>query len=306
MRRWGAMAYSFRQDDATVADGLRRIARDQIEAGLAEIGDDGLPPAERIHQVRKRCKKLRGLIRLVRPSFDAYDEENATFRDIARRLSDVRDAAALVEICDALAAHYEDVLDVGALRPLRERLASEAAEVGRGDDVADRLAACREELLAARARAAEWQLDAEEWEAVSGGLEKTFGRARRAMAKARAAPDETTTHEWRKRVKYHRYHARLFSRMDDTLLPGHVELASRLSGTLGEHHDLHVLEDRLDGLDLQSTPEVREAVVGLMRERRHRLEARAFALGRRLLTEKPGHLGRRWRPLWQTWRSGNA
>ena len=296
------MAYSFRLDDATVAHGLRRIACDQIDAGLAEIDNDGLPLAERVHQARKRCKKLRSLIRVVRPGFGAYSDENAAFRDTARRLSDIRDAGALVETCDALAAHYDDVLDDAALIPLRERLAAETVAVQEEPGLADRLGKARDELAVARQRASEWTLDETGWPAVCGGLEKTYGRARKAMAEARQTPNEATMHEWRKRVKYHRYHARLLSRMDATLMLGHVEAANTLSEVLGDHHDLHVLETRLGGLDPQSTPAAREAVLGLLRERRNGLERQAFDLGRSLLTETPENLATRWRPLWETWR----
>lgn len=296
------MAYSFRLDDETVPHGLRRIACDQIDAAIAEIDDDDLPMAQRVHQIRKRCKKLRGLIRLVRPVFGAYSNENAAFRDAARGLSDLRDFGALVETCDALAAHYEGVLDDAALGPLRERLVVETEAVQEEPDVADRLAEARDELAAARQRAAEWQLDETGWAAVGGGLEKTFGRARKAMADARQDPTEASMHEWRKRVKYHRYHARLLSRMDAILMPGHVEAATTLSNVLGDHHDLHVLETRLGELDPQSTREAQEAVFGLLRERRDRLQDRAFTLGQGLLTETPENLATRWRPLWETWR----
>ena len=77
------MAYRIRTKDDDVEQAVRRIACEQIDRALAEIDDDGLDFARKVHQVRKRCKKLRGLVRLVRPALDAYGRENAAFRDAA-------------------------------------------------------------------------------------------------------------------------------------------------------------------------------------------------------------------------------
>ena len=56
------MAYSFKIDDDSLTTAVRRVALDQIDTALDEAADDDISEAERIHQLRKRCKKLRGLI----------------------------------------------------------------------------------------------------------------------------------------------------------------------------------------------------------------------------------------------------
>ena len=78
------MAYRFSVTDRSVQAGVRRIACEQIDKAIAEIENTELPLDETIFQIRKRCKKIRGLLRLVRPSFDGYARENAIFRDAAR------------------------------------------------------------------------------------------------------------------------------------------------------------------------------------------------------------------------------
>jgi CHAD domain-containing protein len=91
------MACSLKAGDASLQDGVRRIAVEQISAMLGEIDDASLGRDETVHQLRKRCKKLRGLVRLVRPGFEDDRSENATFRDAARGLSALRDADVLIE-----------------------------------------------------------------------------------------------------------------------------------------------------------------------------------------------------------------
>ena len=64
--------------DESVEEAVQRIVREQIDKAIDEINDRELDRHETVHQVRKRCKKIRGLIRLVRPQLeDTYDRENA-------------------------------------------------------------------------------------------------------------------------------------------------------------------------------------------------------------------------------------
>jgi CHAD domain-containing protein len=75
----------------SLADGMPRIVREQLDRAIAELTGDDTDLPEAVHQVRKRCKKIRGLLRLFRGSFSAsYSQENAWFRDLARRLSRAR------------------------------------------------------------------------------------------------------------------------------------------------------------------------------------------------------------------------
>lgn len=64
------MSFSFRRSDGSVEAAVRRIAVRQIDRALEQIEAPDLEQAARVHEARKRCKKLRGLIRLVRPVFD--------------------------------------------------------------------------------------------------------------------------------------------------------------------------------------------------------------------------------------------
>jgi len=296
------MAYRFKPGDPSVEKGLRRIALDQIGKAVSDI--DTLPPdlETAIHQVRKRCKKLRGLIRLVRPAFADYARENAGFRDIARGLSGPRDRAVMVATYDALVEHYAEQVDRPALASIRRRLTLrlKAAEAEGGLD--RKLSAARAALVDARDRAATWRLDDDGFAALSGGLAKTYGRARDAMAAAASSGAARDLHEWRKRVKYHWYHARLLAPVWPGHLGGHAEAAHRLGDLLGRHHDLAVFQAEL-GDDPAAFGDAADVAVmmGLAQTRQRELAAEAFALGGRLLTEKPKRLAGRWGGYWALW-----
>jgi CHAD domain-containing protein len=300
------MAYRIRARDDDVQAAVRRIACEQLDRALGEIDDPELALDETVHQLRKRCKKLRGLLRLVRPALKGYGKENKDFRDTARRLSPLRDADALIEAYDALMARLEGTADRRAFGPVRARLTREAraARQDGGTDAA--LGAVRAALVAARSRAAGWTLGADGADAVAGGLGKTYRRARKAMQAAWASPADEAMHDWRKRLKYHWYHLRLLEEVNPEMMRPRAEAADALGELLGDHHDLAVLEARID-----ATPEAfrgadLEAFHALLRGRKAALEEAAFAQGRVLLAERPKALVKRVRGYWAAWAKGKS
>ena len=82
-------------DREPLATGLRRIAHEQIAIALRDLGDDDLPLHQRLHSLRSRTKKMRGLLRLPGPLM------GAAFEIEDRR---VHAAADAVDWTDAVAA----------------------------------------------------------------------------------------------------------------------------------------------------------------------------------------------------------
>ncbi|MBD3675179.1 MAG: CHAD domain-containing protein [Planctomycetaceae bacterium] len=152
------MAYRLRQSKS-VQTSLRKVATEQIDKAIDEINDADLDAHETVHQVRKRCKKLRGLIRLVRPVFDDYQDENTCFRDAARALSDIRDAQSQLECLDDLRSYYERPLDDTAFSSLQQQLTKNrdraAEEAG---DLDEKLGEFLHTMQTAKQRVAEWTI----------------------------------------------------------------------------------------------------------------------------------------------------
>lgn len=300
------MAYRIRKSDDDVQVAFRRIADEQIAKALDEIASDTLSLAEKVHQVRKRCKKIRGLLRLVRPAFGDYGDENKAFRDAARLLSDIRDADSLIETYDALMDHFADQIDRRAFASIRARLTKDARDVHRQADTAIRLETFRRTLDEARDRVSDWTLDDTGFDALGGGVAKTYKRARKRMEDAWADPGTGTMHQWRKRVKYHWYHARLLGKTNPPMMEPHRQAADELSDVLGDHHDLAILAARLDDApsDFGSKTDL-DAFRALLGQRSEDLAARAFDLGRLILSERKSSLGNRWENYWDGWQSGD-
>ena len=298
------MTYRFTESDGSVAQGLQRTAVDQIDKAIAEIDDGDLDAQEKVHQVRKRCKKLRGLMRLVRPTFAAYGRENRTFRDAAKELSHVRDSQVAIETYDNLIGCYADQVDKSAFSSIRRRLVDRRRQTHGGRDLDRKLAEVRKTMTESRGRAEAWTINAEGFEALAGGLGKTYKRARNAMKRAEDDRESAKLHEWRKRIKYHWYHARLVRDMWPEVVGAHRDAADELAELLGDHHDLAVLRHTLlEEPDAFGDLAALEAFVGLIERRQAVLEVHGFALGRKLLAEKPTAFVRRCGLYWREWAS---
>lgn len=296
------MAYRIRDTDKSIEATLRRIAREQIDKALASLESTGVERPAAVHDVRKRCKKLRGLIRLVRPSFARYGDENAALREVARLLGELRDSKVLQDTYDAIMADYAGSLDRHAIAPVRAALTRRRKAELADADLDARFAQARALLCQARERAAQWSLCDTGWDALGPGLAKTYTRAREAMADAADGGDGEQHHEWRKRVKYHWYHARLLRCIWPERMDQRAALSHELAGLLGDHHDCHVFEQAIlvDPAGFAKAHAI-ETLIALTRRRRAMLEEQAHRLGTRLLADKAGILVDRWSEWWDVW-----
>ena len=286
-----------------VAAGVRRIALGRIDDAVEHLRGDG-NPVEAVHEARKDTKKLRSLLRLVRPALGdtVYRRENERYRDAARLLSDVRDARVRLETLDGLAARFTDEVSSSSFASFRETLESEEREQGAADPrPAMRTAAAAVET--GRDRVGEWHLGDGEWVTVGGGLRRQYAQGRTAYRAAADDPSTEALHEWRKRVKDHWYHQRLLRNCWREVLEPVAEATHGLADRLGDDHDLALLSEHAG--DRPASFDDADEQMGLLElidRRRAELQEEAFELGARVYAEKPKALAYRYETLFAAWR----
>lgn len=288
---------------------VRRVARSQI-AKLTRVLEDPEGPGvpEAVHEARKRCKKLRGLTRLVRPGLgDLYTPSNEAFRDAARQLAPARDAHVLVETLDALLAAVPEGVEAPDVTAARSELLAARARTYRS------LGAPSTEFRTARQLIREganlvgrWELD-DDFEPLQGGIAKTYRRFRNAFSRCGDEPTTEAFHEWRKRAKYHRYHLELLRAVYPSMMEPWVDEMHRLTDALGDDHDLAVLTGRVRSEpELFGSEDMADAILVLAEGRGSVLRDHAMALGARLAAEESDSLTARFRGWWEINRSGAA
>jgi len=288
------MPFRFTAQDPDLEAAVRRVAWEQALRGADAADDGGRAIAERVHEVRRRTKKLRALIRLVRPRLRGARRENAGLREAARALAGVRDRRVLLETLDAVVRAMDEPVDVADVSALRARLSLEAREAEGAPAVAEAVDAAGAELRGLIARLPEWRVRGKEHKALRG-LARTVERARERLD-ALDADDPESIHEWRKRVKDHRDHVRLLA----PAYPGLRARAKSLRGLaerLGEHHDLTDLRGALasSGLDART----RARLDAHCEARCARILAASLPLGRQLFAEEPDALHARFVAYWR-------
>src|SRR5207249_1430683 len=78
----------------TLGANLRRICRKQVEGALEIVRGEKEPTDTPVHQTRKHLKKTRAALQMVSDEIgrSRFKKQDRCFRDIARLISDVRDA----------------------------------------------------------------------------------------------------------------------------------------------------------------------------------------------------------------------
>ena len=289
------------------ASGVERMAIGRIDSALEHLRNGSGDVAEAVHEARKDMKKLRSLLRLVRPHLgeERYERENTRLREVGRSLGGARDAEVKLATLEGLRERYEDEFPAEdaraaleeALRKERDALAGQIA-----DDDGGHRAKALHELEAARAGFQGWEAGADGWSLFSAGLGRGYRRGRNRFADVRKDPSSENVHEWRKRAKDLWYHQRTLRNAWRPVLSEAADETHELADLLGDHHDLAVLGDDVRGRgQLLATPD-RETLEALIARRQDELLEPAIALGERIYAEKPKRFTRRIRAYWRAWR----
>lgn len=298
------MSFQLRPDES-VRQGIRRIARKQIDKAREALARRGESPEEAVHDARKCFKRLRAVVRLVRDEVGEreYRRANVHFRDAGRPLAEIRDAHALLEALEALAERSPDVPASAwdALRGgLRRRESRVSREVLAEGGAVDAVLAVLDD---AQRRVKKWHVG-RSFSALESGLKWSYQRGRSACATASADPTAENMHEWRKRVKDLWHHLQIVQSIRPEVLEDLAEQAHRLADLLGDEHDLAVLRAMMEAGTVsagEGTPDVLASID------RHRgeLQQEAVALGDELYRDSPDDFVELLEAYWHLWRWGN-
>jgi len=294
------MSYELHGDEA-LADGLRRICRDEIVKAI-EIADGTRHTGDTpVHETRKHLKKARAVLRLVRKEIGRamFRQQDHRLRDAARLVSDVRDAEV----------RLETVRHLASIKPTRNR-----ALYGRLEEL---LCLELESFLAAFA---EWQREIipmlqqardaiDEWPVHEFGgpqlvraVQASYKRARRQLADARKDPAPEVFHDFRAKTKVLFYQLRILRPMQPVVLKKLHQELDAVTELLGRAHDLMFLGERLrQGDDNAAWQRDRHKLVAVIEISENDLQRAARDLAERFFSERPRDFGDRLDTWFNEW-----
>jgi CHAD domain-containing protein len=262
--------------EESFSDGIRRIVLEQLTKAADQLSNP--KKVDRgVHEARRGIKKVRGVLRLIQPEMrSVYRAENGQLRALGRGLADLRDDAVVLEVFDSLVPKHGN----------RFNAVRHGLETRQATDVARLFRETMTGMGAIAKRVENWPVPHNVDTVMSSGFEATYQRGKKALGKALENASPENLHQFRKRVKEHRFHLSLLSgeetnRLDDL---------RQLEVLLGDDHNLSVLRDRLDqNPALYGDPLDVSAFQALLTRKQRQLQARALPLGRRLYAMEKSH-----------------
>jgi CHAD domain-containing protein len=276
---------AFRLKQGSISRGLSRRVSRELDAAIEILSGPDVSDAD-IHEARKHIKKVRSIVKLLKASLGgAAASANAQLRSVGQGLGRVRDAEAMIGTLDVLRGRYSDVIGKLARRKVAQGLRGEQREARQSaDDVARHAIGV---LRRVRKSLPDRVKQAGGLRAVQPGLASVYKRCRSAVANLTEESDAVAFHDWRRRVKEHWYHVRLFEGHRPALRSRTRSLRA-LETELGEDHNLAILNAALIASprrfgDARTT----NLVIGCIQKRQRALRKKALARGRRLFVAKP-------------------
>ena len=277
-----------------LADGLKRVFREQIDAALRLCRHPAKQRGVTVHEVRKHLKKLRAAMRLAvgEVGKNQHAREDRCVREIGRLVSDLRDAQVRLQTLVQLRDEANKKSEENPFPRLEELLSLERESFSAAFDGWQKQAIPK--LERAGERLAKWPLDRISWKQICGAVEKIYKHGQRGLAKTIKKPVPENFHAWRKRVKDLWYQLRILQPLNRTVFEEMAHDADVLGELLGLQHDFDFLMERLEK---ESGDEaLRDELAHLqklIRKRGRRLCRDALELGRRFYAEPPKAFAKR-------------
>ncbi|RUV75989.1 MAG: CHAD domain-containing protein [Mesorhizobium sp.] len=232
---------------------VRRILAEEIGKALVHLDAAHDRPEQALHKCRKRLKNVRALLRLVRSGDETFCRtENQCYRQVSALLAGPREATALVETIDRLAASFPEHGAGGGLDEVRDRLVARQQDLhggaGLGAAIGAAIAACEEGIGRIDALALPDQPE-QAADVLAEGARITLRRARKALDKAGSRGEADDFHDLRKAAKTHGMHLSLLGRLWPTPIKARRKAVDELGEKLGELHDVFVLRTLLEADD---------------------------------------------------------
>ena len=298
------MSYKLRRNQTLDAN-LQRICRKQVESALEIVRGEREANDTPVHETRKHLKKARAALQIASDELGRarFKEQDHRFRDIARLISDVRDAEVRLQTVRQLQEitrrtsqqtfHKTEELLVAELEHFM------AAFAGWQKQAAPELEKLREEIDA-------WPIGNLDCKMIRRAVQRAYKSARDALACAKAKPIPKNFHEFRSEAKRLLYQLRILRSINPVVIGALIDDLDSVGEVFGRSHDLCFLGERLRRDDGQTPGQETHELVAVIETSEVELQNRGLDLAERFFDERPRAFGHRLGTWLQHWFKGEA
>ncbi|WP_460538107.1 CHAD domain-containing protein [Echinicola sediminis] len=291
--------------DENIATGWKRLITEQCQS-IAEVLRSRKAPPERIHDIRKSLKKIRGLLRAVKEGFPGYTEENIFFRDAGRAVSKLRDYQAVQDTLVRLYATKDHPANKSTCRTIAKKLdrakSTLEKQMLKKEKVLESINLQIQEKLT---EIEDWSLERSSFDVLSSSITKVYKKGYRLRKIAEATGKSEDFHEWRKQAKYLRYQLEFLNPLWPNLMTFWEGEMHQLTDYIGEGHDLVVLQEMIEteGVFISNTKE-RLAFDETVAYHKSLCSLNALDLGSKCYSERPKNFKQRLEAIWEAYQYG--
>ncbi len=285
--------------DEPLRAGLLRVADNLVENAVERIRKPSSDGVEDLHFVRVTIKRLRAILRLIRPAIKkrAFHRENLRLGAVARRLSIARDADVAKQTLARLPFSRQSEKDSAAVA-----LAGLSKNGAPGKDVSKTMEVTASALGQTKRNLHRLRISRHEWEAIEPGVREVYRQCRKRMKRALERGDDEAYHKWRIRIKSLYYELQMLQPVWPARLTKMIVRLNRLQDQIGADHDLVVLKRSLDrSPDRFGGSKSVEQVLRFAKDKRQRLRRKTDPLGKAILDQPSRSFVRELGQHWNNW-----
>ena len=248
----------------SVEENIHRIMYGQIQIILSHCTGNEEDKHKSVHEIRKSLKRIRAVLRLVRDEigFSTYYRENVFYRDLNRKLSEMRKFNVLIESTRQLQTDDSNAIPESSVESfimsLEEQRDLELRVLIVQEDIFRQIA---KQMDNVSPRIKDWPIEQDGFRVFYGGLRRIFRQGKKFMDLSKLDPTPVNFHDLRKKMKYLWYQILILRPIFPDLLGIYAERLDYIGENLGKYHDYAELQDSLNNQPQMADIQLQKALV---------------------------------------------
>jgi CHAD domain-containing protein len=247
----------------SISINIHRILLEQFHYIIILSEKDQEEVHKSIHETRKSMKRIRAFLRMIRDEigYSSYYRENVFYRDLSRKLSEIRNFEVLSGSIQNLQEDLSNTIPPDVFALLEDELGRQQNMVKGGKaGLSQLLKEIAGKVEMARERIYDFPIRHNDFRAFEGGLIRIYRQGKQYLNDARKNPSPTQLHDLRKKMKYFWYQVEILQPIFPGPMKAYAGALEQITENLGVYHDIQVLQEFLSESNIIQDPLVYETL----------------------------------------------